>query len=130
MQAARYERAQVKEADMGDFKDIESLFQEAARNDDLFTTEQAVETANSAVARNIPPYDPTANTPQKAYLLDEMITTDVWGVLASEVSKLKAAGPGSKAYPPFVLNRLKKIRIEVGLNCSQIGKLREFKLHR
>ncbi|CAM6126401.1 unnamed protein product [Calypogeia fissa] len=121
LRAARYERAQVKEADMGDFKDIENLFQEAARNDDLLTNEQALQAANSAVSRNIPPHDVTATTPQDAYLLDKMITPDQWEALATEVNDLKSAVlsksktqavPGSTVYPPYVLNRLKRIRVE------------------
>lgn len=122
VQALRAERGIVKEEALGDSLEMESLFQEAGKNEALLTNEQALQQANLAVVRNIPPHDISANTPEGAYPLDKIISQEEWDSL--EVHELKVAAKKAKdeealrlkkKYPNFVLSRLRRIRVEVGL---------------
>lgn len=113
------ERGIVREEALGDTGDMESLFQEAGENEALLTTEQALQQANLSVVRNVPPHDISANTPQGAYPLDQLIPGEEWQNL--DVHELKAAAKKPKdeeilrqqKYPNFILSRLRRIRVEV-----------------
>ena len=120
VQANRLERGLVKEEALGDAEDMENLFQEAGQNEALLTNAEALQQANLAVIRNIPPYDISANTPQGAYPLDKLIISEEWEHL--DVHELKLAAKKAneedalrqkKTYPNFVLSRLRRIRVEV-----------------
>ncbi|WOK93285.1 hypothetical protein Cni_G01980 [Canna indica] len=73
---------------------------------------EVLEDTVQSVERNIPPYDPSANTPEKAYRLEEIILKierdhlfDILEVLHSE------ADFSSKNYPSFVFNRIPKLKV-------------------
>ncbi|KAL2609648.1 hypothetical protein R1flu_028221 [Riccia fluitans] len=121
LRAARYERGIIKEDDLADMKgSMENLFKEAADDEALFTTEQALAQANADVVRNIPPHDVNAKSPQSAYPLGKIITSEEWESM--DVKDLQAAAKYTfsevqalreeKAYPEFVLSRLKRLRVE------------------
>ncbi|BBN19201.1 DNA-directed RNA polymerase I subunit RPA49 [Marchantia polymorpha subsp. ruderalis] len=120
LRAARYERGIIKEDDLADMKGMENLFKDAAENESLLTTEQALAQANSVVARNVPPFDLNAKTPQAAYPLSKIITSEEWESM--DVTELQAAAKytssevqalrDEKVYPEFILNRLKRLRVE------------------
>eukprot|EP00250_Pteridium_aquilinum_P015668 c22690_g1_i1 orf=156-1583(+) len=110
----RYERGRVKEEALGDKEEIGRLFQKAGDNVSVLTSEEAFQQANAAIKRNIPPYDLTATTPDKAYIFEKIITPEEQSSL-SDLELLKSAiGRDEKiselrkerAYPEFVLKRL------------------------
>lgn len=110
----------MKEEALGDAEDMENLFQEAGQNESLLTNAEALQQANLAVIRNIPPYDISANTPQGAYPLDKLIISEEWEhldvhelKLAAKKAKEEDALRQKKTYPNFVLSRLRRIRVEV-----------------
>ncbi|KAI5068500.1 hypothetical protein GOP47_0016845 [Adiantum capillus-veneris] len=111
---SRYERSRVKEEALGDKEEIGRFFQKAGDNASVLTTEEALQQANAAVKRNIPPYDLSATTPERAYIFDKIITLEEQNSL-NDIELLKAAiGKEEKisqlreekAYPEFVLKRL------------------------
>ncbi|MCO5557759.1 hypothetical protein L7F22_011330 [Adiantum nelumboides] len=110
----RLERSRVKEEALGDKEEIGRFFQKAGDNVSVLTTEEALRQANAAVKRNIPPFDLTATTPERAYILDKIITLKEQDSL-NDIELLKSAiGKQEKisqlreekAYPEFVLKRL------------------------
>ncbi|KAL5720804.1 hypothetical protein ACHQM5_013438 [Ranunculus cassubicifolius] len=72
---------------------------------------EALQATNGTPARNIPPHDSTADTPEKAYPLDQIILEGEWNYLPDitefmgETTLTVGAG-----YPRFVCNRLDKLR--------------------
>ncbi|KAF8673362.1 hypothetical protein HU200_048922 [Digitaria exilis] len=64
----------------------------------------------SVIVRNIPPYDPTADTSEKAYLLDEIIPKNVRQHLLQILDHLESGEISSKGYGSFVLNRVHKLQ--------------------
>ncbi|KAL4625594.1 hypothetical protein ACB092_05G037600 [Castanea dentata] len=69
------------------------------------------EGAEATVARNIPPYDANAATPQEAYPLDKIILMGEWDYIA-DIFELLQEKPklASNAYPTFVNNRIDKLQ--------------------
>lgn len=67
--------------------------------------------AEATVARNIPPYDANATTPQEAYPLDKIILMGEWDYIA-DIFELLQEKPklASNAYPTFVSNRIDKLQ--------------------
>nr|TKS16379.1 hypothetical protein D5086_0000024270 [Populus alba] len=82
---------------------------------------EALEGTSGHDARNIPPYDSFANTPQEAYPLDRIILSGEWDFLEDIYRSLQAGEVASNAYPTFVCNRIHKLlEIQVGekrLSC-------------
>lgn len=114
----RYERGQLKEEALGDKEEIGRLFEKAGHNVSILTSEEALQQANAAIKRNIPPYVLSATTPDKVYIFTQIITPDEQSSL-SDVELLKAATGKpekihelhkEKAYPEFVLKRLDKLK--------------------
>ncbi|KAL2899635.1 DNA-directed RNA polymerase I subunit rpa49 [Bienertia sinuspersici] len=72
----------------------------------------AIASSNSDTSRDIPPYDLSATTPEKAYLLDKIIPKGHWSYLDS-ILKLLQAGKEIKAnaFPSFVCNRCYKVEL-------------------
>lgn len=71
---------------------------------------EALESAAAPTARNIPPYDSSATTPQQAYPLEKIILNGEWDYLLDilEFSQVGAeVAPDS--YPSFVYNRIHKL---------------------
>ncbi|KAL6654186.1 hypothetical protein ACP70R_007651 [Stipagrostis hirtigluma subsp. patula] len=62
------------------------------------------------IVRNIPPYDPTADTPEKAYLFDEIIPKNMRGHLLEIVDHVESGEFSSKGYGSFVSNRAHKLQ--------------------
>ena len=71
----------------------------------------ALESISGHGARNIPPYNSSAITPQEAYPLDGIILTGEWDFLEDIYKILQVGGEvSSNAYPTFVCNRIQKLR--------------------
>ena len=84
----------------------------------VLTSEEALQKANDAIKRNIPPYDLTATTCERAYILSKIITPEEQSCL-DDIDSLKAAIgkqekieelQRAKPYPEFVLVRLQKLK--------------------
>lgn len=124
VQAQRMERGIVREDTLGNVEEMEYMFKEAGENEALLSSEQALQLANSSVVRNVPPHDVSANTPQGAYPIEQMIPAEEWRSL--DVRELKAAAKKAQEeevlrrqnYPNFILSRLRRIRVEVSDACS------------
>ncbi|XP_062182558.1 uncharacterized protein LOC133886758 [Phragmites australis] len=61
------------------------------------------------IVRNIPPYDPTADTSEKAYLFYEIIPKNIQPHLLEIVGHLESGEFPSKGYGSFVSNRVHKL---------------------
>lgn len=63
-------------------------------------------------SRSIPPYDLSATTPEKAYLLDKIISKGEWEYV-KDILELLQAGKEIKSdvYPSFVCNRLYRVEL-------------------
>ncbi|GFZ04286.1 hypothetical protein Acr_16g0009100 [Actinidia rufa] len=71
---------------------------------------EAFESASSHSARNIPPHDSSAITPQTAYPLDKIIFSGEWDYLSDIIELLQfGAELASNDYPSFVCNRLHRL---------------------
>lgn len=79
--------------------------------DDVVVNKEALESTTAEVARNIPPYNSSATTPQEAYPLNMIILAGEWDFL-DDVYKILQAGAGvaSNEYPTFVRNRIHKLQ--------------------
>lgn len=72
---------------------------------------EALESTSGHAARNIPPYNTSANTPQEAYPLDKIILNGEWDFLKDIYEILQVGGQvASDAYPAFVRNRIHKLQ--------------------
>ncbi|KAK7281277.1 hypothetical protein RIF29_09108 [Crotalaria pallida] len=71
---------------------------------------KALGDTDAHVFRNIPPYDTSADTPQKAYVLDKIILKGEWGYLEYIYNILHMGEADFSAYPNFVRNRMQKLR--------------------
>ncbi|XP_015698036.1 DNA-directed RNA polymerase I subunit rpa49 [Oryza brachyantha] len=60
--------------------------------------------------RNIPPYDPAANTSERAYLFDEIIPSSIRPHLMDIVEHFESGEFSSKGYESFVSNRVNKLQ--------------------
>lgn len=81
-------------------EDIESKLEDADINKD------ALKIAATTMARNIPPHDISATTPQKAYPLEKIIFDGEWNYLKD---LLNVAEASPEIYPSFVCNRVFKL---------------------
>lgn len=72
----------------------------------------------AATARNIPPHNLQATTPETAYPLDKIIFKGEWDYLLDILELPQTGGKvTSGVYPSFVCNRLHKLEdIEVRIN--------------
>jgi len=71
----------------------------------------ALESTESHVSRNIPPYDTSATTPQEAYVLDKIILKGEWDYLEDIYNNLHQEEEADfSSYPTFVRNRIEKLR--------------------
>ncbi|CAL4986527.1 unnamed protein product [Urochloa decumbens] len=68
------------------------------------------DTQEPVIVRNIPPYDPTADTSEKAYLLDEIIPKNMRQHLLEIVGHFESGQISSKGYGSFVSNRVQKLQ--------------------
>lgn len=75
----------------------------------------ALESTSSSVARNIPPYNASATTPEEVYPIQKMIEKGQWNFLQDIYRLLEQeTEAATDAYPLFVRNRLDMLRaIEV-----------------
>lgn len=72
---------------------------------------KALESTESHVSRNIPPYDASATTPQEAYILDKIILKGEWDYLEDIYNNLQRGEEADfSAYPTFVRNRIERLR--------------------
>ena len=76
---------------------------------------EALESTSSHSARNIPPHDSYAITPQTAYPLDKIIFSGEWDYLLDILELLQVGAElASDDFPSFVCNRLHRLEhIEV-----------------
>ncbi|EEF41035.1 DNA-directed RNA polymerase I subunit rpa49 [Ricinus communis] len=79
--------------------------------DNVVVNKAALEDTSAHVARNIPPHNTSATTPQEAYPLGRIILTGEWDYL-EDLYEILQAGEGAaiNAYPVFVRNRIHKLR--------------------
>ncbi|RYR62646.1 hypothetical protein Ahy_A04g020347 isoform B [Arachis hypogaea] len=71
----------------------------------------ALEGTESQVARNIPPCNLSATSPQEAYVLDQIILKGEWGYLEDiYYILLKEEEADFSSYPTFVSNRINKLK--------------------
>uniref|UniRef100_A0ACD5X0C8 Uncharacterized protein n=1 Tax=Avena sativa TaxID=4498 RepID=A0ACD5X0C8_AVESA len=73
------------------------------------TTSDATDSQASMTVRNIPPYDPAADTSEKAYLFDEIIPKNIRAHLLDIVGHFESGEFASKGYGRFVSNRVNKL---------------------
>ncbi|KDP40736.1 hypothetical protein JCGZ_24735 [Jatropha curcas] len=79
--------------------------------DNIVVNKEALASTSAQVARNIPPYNSSATTPQEAYPLNGIILAGEWDFLEDVYEILKTgAGVSSNAYPTFVRNRIHKLQ--------------------
>ncbi|CAM0874016.1 unnamed protein product [Alopecurus aequalis] len=69
----------------------------------------ATDSEASMTFRNIPPYDPAADTSEKAYLFDEIIPKNIRSDLLDIVGHFESGEFTSKGYGSFVSNRVNKL---------------------
>ncbi|EEE52461.1 hypothetical protein OsJ_34625 [Oryza sativa Japonica Group] len=60
--------------------------------------------------RNIPPYDPAADTSERAYLFDEIIPKSIRPHLVDIIGHFESGEISSKGYGSFVSNRVNKLQ--------------------
>lgn len=71
----------------------------------------ALESTESHISRNIPPYDTSATTPQEAYVLDKIILTGEWDYLQDIYKNMHQEEKADfSSYPTFVRNRVERLR--------------------
>ncbi|XP_050234293.1 DNA-directed RNA polymerase I subunit rpa49 [Mercurialis annua] len=78
--------------------------------DNVVVNEEALASTAAHVARNIPPHNTSAATPQEAYPLSRIILSGEWDFLEDTYETLQAAGAARDAYPIFICNRIHKLR--------------------
>lgn len=89
----------------------ELLESEKPSDDDRDADNEAHDDIKETVVPNIPPHDLSANTPEKAYLLDEIIPKSERAYLLDILENLQNGEDlASKSYPSFVYNRIHKLR--------------------
>ncbi|GLT60803.1 hypothetical protein SLA2020_335520 [Shorea laevis] len=72
---------------------------------------EALESTSANIARNVPPYDASATSPQEAYPLDKIILQGEWGFLEDIFERLQVgAEVPTNTYPTFVCNRIHKLQ--------------------
>jgi DNA-directed RNA polymerase I subunit RPA49 len=76
---------------------------------ELKTNADASDNQAPVIVRNIPPYDLTADTSEKAYLLDEIIPKNIRSHLLEILGHLESGEFSSKGYGKFVTNRVHKL---------------------
>lgn len=81
----------------------------------VLVNEKALESTESHVTRNIPPYNASATTPQEAYVLDQIILKGEWDHLEDIYNILQQGeAVNFSSYPSFIRNRMEKLKkIEV-----------------
>jgi hypothetical protein len=72
-------------------------------------TSDATDSQASMDVRNIPPYNPAADTSEKAYLFDEIIPKNIRMHLLDIVGHFKSGEFASKGYGSFVSNRVNRL---------------------
>ncbi|OVA12021.1 RNA polymerase I associated factor [Macleaya cordata] len=76
----------------------------------ILINKEALESAGTYMARNIPPHDSTATTPEKAYPLDRIILKQEWDSLLDILEYVQSEEQlASNTYPSFVCNRVHKL---------------------
>ena len=76
---------------------------------DLGTSNVNTNDRQELIVRNIPPYDPTADTSENVYLLDEIIPKTIRHHLLEIVDHFESGEISSKGYGTFVSNRVQKL---------------------
>ncbi|PAN43388.1 hypothetical protein PAHAL_8G232400 [Panicum hallii] len=77
---------------------------------DLGTSNVNTNDRQELIVRNIPPYDPTADTSEKAYILDEIIPKTMRHHLLEIVDHFESGEISSKGYGTFVSSRVQKLQ--------------------
>ncbi|MED6197160.1 hypothetical protein PIB30_054131 [Stylosanthes scabra] len=78
--------------------------------ENVVVNELVLENTESHVARNIPPCNLSATTPQEAYVLDQIILKGEWDYLEDIYYNLRKGEEADfSSYPTFVSNRIEKL---------------------
>lgn len=102
----QYKKAQaLKQGD-----DPESQKDLSKKIDNIVVNKEALQSASTHIARNIPPHNSSATTPQEAYPLNRIILTGERDFLEDVYEILQVGTEArSNAYPTFVRNRIHKL---------------------
>ncbi|KFK38743.1 hypothetical protein AALP_AA3G155200 [Arabis alpina] len=94
---------------LGDDPEAKELLESKLNKVDVKTS--ALESTSSIVARNIPPYDASATTPEEVYPIEKIIGKGEYNFL-QDIHRLLEQGTEAvtDAYPVFVRNRLDMLR--------------------
>lgn len=86
----------------------------------VVVNKKALESTDSHVSRNVPPYDASATTPQEAYVLDKIILKGEWDYLEDIYNILQQGEEADfSAYPTFICNRIQRLKkIKVFIHYS------------
>lgn len=101
LESLRKNRDPVSKKDLE--KSIDSIPEEVKVN---IVAHKAAENMN---APNIPFYDMSASTPDKAYPLEKIIEKEEWDCLGDLLNIPRGAKLSPEAYPSFVRNRVHKL---------------------
>lgn len=101
MQDNKWRSLNEQRNDPSAFEDIDLGGSETAAN--------TIDSQEPVLTRNIPPYDPTADTSEKAYLLDEIIPKSMRQHLLQIIDHFESGEFSSKGYGGFVSKRVHKL---------------------
>ena len=103
-----YSSQDEKWKSMREQRDDPSAYQDLDLGESRVTSD-ATDSQASMIVRNIPPYDPSVDTSEKAYLFDEIIPKVIRTHLLDIVGHIKSVEFASKGYGSFVSNRVNKL---------------------
>ena len=101
MQDNKWRSLNEQRNDPSAFEDIDLGVSETAAN--------TIDSQEPVLTRNIPPYDPTADTSEKAYLLDEIIPKSMRQHLLQIIDHFESGEFSSKGYGTFISKRVHKL---------------------
>ncbi|MQL87490.1 hypothetical protein Taro_020034 [Colocasia esculenta] len=81
---------------------------------DVQINKETLEKDKGETIRNIPPHDPAATTPEKAYLIDKIINKKEWDQLLDVLEYMQSEETTTEfwqgnGYPSFICNRIQKL---------------------
>eukprot|EP00252_Welwitschia_mirabilis_P016567 TRINITY_DN3654_c0_g1_i2.p1 TRINITY_DN3654_c0_g1~~TRINITY_DN3654_c0_g1_i2.p1 ORF type:complete len:267 (-),score=48.85 TRINITY_DN3654_c0_g1_i2:172-972(-) len=112
------EKSRLNEEALADKGELGKLFEEVGRETKVLTQEETLAKVSASIVRNIPPHDASAETPEKVYLLENIIGEEEWNEQPN-VRELIEAGTNTilatefqetSDYPFFVRNRIQNLK--------------------
>ncbi|XP_057432788.1 uncharacterized protein LOC130725588, partial [Lotus japonicus] len=100
-----------KKRALGEGDDPDSQKNLAVKLENVVLNKKALESTETHVSRNLPPYDASATTPQEAYVLDKIILEEDWCDLEDIYNMLQLGEEADfSAYPTFICNRIARLK--------------------